>query len=167
MDTKARLISLAEYNIWGNAIIFRALEAIPEEILKQDRGVYFVSLFGTLNHLLFAQKLWLHRLIGTPKPKGITERFAETLGGLKAINSELQGQLLEFVKKVDKEGLRQEITFTSVPEGHTYVFTVENILFHLFNHQTQHKGQLTALIEQAGYNFEPIDYLLYVESQKT
>ncbi len=165
MTTKERLISLAEHNIWSNERLFSALEAMPKELITKDVGVYFKSILGTINHNVLVQKLYLQRIAGECVTiTDVNTYLADTLEGLKSISQADEQRVLEICKSLDRG--QKTITFITITDKKEYTYELETILFHLFNHQTQHKGQLTALIEQSGYNFAPIDYLMFLGSKK-
>ena len=54
----------AAYNAWANARLYDAATALTDFERKRDVKGYFKSLHGTLNHLLVADRIWLHRLTG-------------------------------------------------------------------------------------------------------
>lgn len=55
---------LAKYNQWANGRLYAAVLELPKELYRKPTGVFFVSLHGTLNHLLLTDRLWLKRLTG-------------------------------------------------------------------------------------------------------
>ena len=59
---------MARYNRWANAWVADAANRLSEDDYRADRGAFFGSLQGTLNHLLLADRLWLARIMGTPPP---------------------------------------------------------------------------------------------------
>jgi len=62
--------TMAHYNTWQNNQMKAALEALDEEALRRDRGAFFGSIMGTVNHLLWGDHIWLARFSGTPPPAG-------------------------------------------------------------------------------------------------
>ncbi len=61
MNRLAQLALQARYNQWMNDKLYQAAARLPEAVLQQDRGAFFGSLFGTLNHIVVADTLWLQR----------------------------------------------------------------------------------------------------------
>ena len=59
---------LARYNKWMNDKIYACAAQLSDEERKRDRGAFFKSIHATLNHILWADQIWLHRLAGAPKP---------------------------------------------------------------------------------------------------
>ena len=60
---------MAGYNRWQNENLYGAAEALSDEERKAQRGAFFGSIHGTLNHLLWADQMWMSRFAGTPRPK--------------------------------------------------------------------------------------------------
>jgi uncharacterized damage-inducible protein DinB len=51
----------AAYNRWANARLYAAAATLTDEEYRSDRGAFFGSLHGALNHILVADRIWLHR----------------------------------------------------------------------------------------------------------
>ena len=59
---------MARYNRWRNGAIFAEAGTLSEAERARDRGGFFGSIQGTLNHVLWADRLWLHRFAETGAP---------------------------------------------------------------------------------------------------
>src|SRR5688572_10560668 len=82
---KSHFILMAEYNAWANARVYRMAAALSDEQYRRDVGVYFKSLRGTLNHILVADLIWMHRLTGTGRMPGrLDEIVCDDLATLSA-----------------------------------------------------------------------------------
>src|SRR5262245_64416206 len=69
MITVAYVRTMAEYNRWQNGNLYGAADGLADAERKEPRGAFFGSIHSTLNHLLWADQIWMSRLAGTPKPK--------------------------------------------------------------------------------------------------
>ncbi len=70
---------MARYNAWQNDGLRRMLAAMPDAEVRQDRGAFFGSILATVNHILWADRIWMSRLAGSEKPAGgIAESVALT-----------------------------------------------------------------------------------------
>jgi uncharacterized damage-inducible protein DinB len=58
---KVHFQMLAAYNTWVNERLYDAVAALPDQEYRRDRGAFFGSLHGTLNHLLLGDIIWMHR----------------------------------------------------------------------------------------------------------
>src|SRR5215475_1003502 len=61
---KALFQMLASYNAWANERVYDAAEKLPDEDYRADRGAFFGSLHGTLNHILIGDRIWMHVFTG-------------------------------------------------------------------------------------------------------
>lgn len=60
------LILMASYNEWMNSKIYDAAGTLSAAELKRDRGGFFPSVLGTLNHIMVGDILWLKRFATHP-----------------------------------------------------------------------------------------------------
>lgn len=137
------------YNRWANLQLYRALEGCSKEDLNENRGAYFHSILGTLNHLLVTDRMWRARLQGT-SPAGVK---------LDAILFDELDPLAQ-ARRAEDRALIDVVTGFSEPEmteprsyltssGAPHTQTLRDLLAHIFNHQTHHRGQAHDLIGQA------------------
>ena len=63
---KIMLQTMCRYNRWMNEKLYAVCATMPDELRKEDRGAWFHSMHGTLNHLLLADRLWMGRFTGKP-----------------------------------------------------------------------------------------------------
>jgi uncharacterized damage-inducible protein DinB len=61
---------MARYNRWQNQNLYGVADALSDAERRRERGAFFGSIHATLNHLLWADRIWMHRLADTPKPDG-------------------------------------------------------------------------------------------------
>jgi uncharacterized damage-inducible protein DinB len=143
---------MARYNQWMNAKLYQVCADIPDRDRKRDLGAFFKSIHGTLNHLLYGDKAWMGRFTGRP--------FSVTLIGqalysdfeqLQAERIRTDQQILTWAQALLPEWLQAPFEYTSNVDGKTRMLPTWVLVTHMFNHQTHHRGQLTTLIKQLGY----------------
>ena len=61
---------MARYNRWQNENLYGAADTLSDVERRRDRGAFFGSIHATLNHLLWADRIWMSRLAGMPHPDG-------------------------------------------------------------------------------------------------
>lgn len=66
MNLREHAVLMAAYNRWMNDKVYAAAAQLPHEAIAADRGAFFGSILGTLNHLLVADQVWLHRFAAHP-----------------------------------------------------------------------------------------------------
>lgn len=144
-------VTLARYNRWMNERLYAACADIPDVDRKRDLGAFFGSLHATLNHLLWADGVWLSRFTGRPRPAGgpAAEQHAD-FDELRAARAAMDDEILAWAEGVDASWLASELTWTSGADGATRSRPAWVLAVHLFNHQTHHRGQATTLMRQLG-----------------
>src|SRR5262249_44921683 len=61
---------MARYNRWQNQNLYGVADGLADSERRRERGAFFGSVHATLNHLLWADRIWMSRLAGTPPPQG-------------------------------------------------------------------------------------------------
>ncbi len=78
MITLAYVRTMADYNRWQNRNLYGCADKLSDQQRKEQRGAFFGSIHATLNHLVWADQIWMSRFAGTPRPKaaGIPDSIA-------------------------------------------------------------------------------------------
>lgn len=168
----AHLQLLAEYNRWMNDRVYSAASRLDPEELARDRGAFFGSILGTLNHLVVADTLWLRRfarhprqwpqiapVLQLPVPASLDAILFPTLAELRQHRGELDAWILEWTAALLDEDLDTPLHYTN-SKGQPYCRELHGLLLHVFNHQTHHRGQVTTLLTQAGVDVGITDLLV-------
>lgn len=155
---------LARYNQWMNERLYQACDGLSEAERRLDRGAFFGSIHGTLNHLMWGDLLWLRRfatadparcaalaadLLELPQDALFATIVHEDWNALGARRQRLDAAIVAWTQAMPPE-YPQEIFRYSNTKGVQREHPVWIALTHLFNHQTHHRGQLTTLLMQAG-----------------
>ena len=134
----------AGYNRWANARLYTAALALPDEAYRRPLGVFFKSLHGTLNHLLAIDRLWLRRLTGEGVPPDRLDAIIhKDRHDLARARVEEEERILAVVSSYDEAALDRIHAYRTIG-GKPQEQRVADILQHLFNHQTHHRGQAHA-----------------------
>ena len=168
---------LATYNRWMNEKIYRAAASLAPEELARDRGAFFGSILGTLNHIVVGDTLWLRRfaqhprdytqiapVLKLPQPPSLNAIVFAELPQLAARRSELDGWILEWIPGIIDEDLDLPLAYVNT-KGQTQSRNFHGLLTHFFNHQTHHRGQVTTLLSQAGIDVGVTDLLALIPDQ--
>ena len=150
--------TFARYNQRMNRKVYAVRAGIDDAERRRDRGAFFKSIHGTLNHLLFGDRAWLGRLSGrqyaiAPMGVDLYEDFEE----LPAARAAMDQDILEWTEALTAAWLREPLTWTSGVDGITRTRPRWLLASHLFNHQTHHRGQLTTLLCQMGHDIGSTD----------
>ncbi len=135
---------LADYNHWANLRIYGAALEMPEEQYRRPTGVFFGSLHGTLNHLLLADRIWLKRLTGIGEhPHRLDAILYDDRKELLRARIAEDARLKDVVGSYGETDLTKAVSYQTT-SGKPYSQKLQDILLHLFNHQTHHRGQAHA-----------------------
>jgi uncharacterized damage-inducible protein DinB len=146
---------MARYNQWQNENLYGVADTLPDAERRRDRGAFFGSIHATLNHLLWADRIWMSRLAGTPRPAGgIPESVSlhADWNDLKHERAHFDAVLLDWASRLDPAALAGDLTWYSgaiKAEMHNPKWL---LVAHMFNHQTHHRGQVHCMLTQAGGN---------------
>jgi uncharacterized damage-inducible protein DinB len=164
MNATERYRMLAAYNAWANERIYDAAEKLPDADYRADRGAFFKSMHGTLNHMLVADRLWMHRFTGDgPSPTQLDEILFEDLAPLRDARRAEDRRIIAYVDGLDGENLAREFTYRTVTNPTTVVQPLAPALDHFFNHHAHHRGQAHCLLTTiGGRDFAPsLDLILF------
>jgi uncharacterized damage-inducible protein DinB len=163
-QTHFRMFAL--YNRWANRRLYDAASALPAAELGTDRGAFFRSVLGTLNHLLVTDRLWLGRLEGeSARDVRLDAILHEDLAALRTARAAEDQRLIGYVFGLAEEDLAGPLSYATT-SGAVQTQPLWQVLAHLFNHQTHHRGQAHDLIGQIlGRDRTPVlDLLAYQRS---
>jgi uncharacterized damage-inducible protein DinB len=149
------------YNRWANERLYDGAAQLTPVALAQDQGAFFGSLLGTLNHLLVTDRLWMSRLEGvSPRDTRLNEILHDDFRDLRAARSAQDQKIIAFVHDLSEEQFAEPLEYATT-SGVPYHQPLHQVLAHLFNHQTHHRGQAHHLIGLAlGHENAPVLGLL-------
>ena len=167
MITLAHIRTMAAYNQAMNARLYRAADALSEAQRREDAGAFFGSLHGTLSHLLWGDRTWMHRFAGWERPPGgIPEspRMVEEWGALKQARAEADAGIIAWAGALRGAALEGDLTWFSGGTGREMTRPRWLLIAHMFNHQTHHRGQAHVLVTRHGVRVEDTDLPWVIES---
>jgi uncharacterized damage-inducible protein DinB len=148
---------MAAYNSAANRRLYAACALLDDMARKQDRGAFFRSIHGTLNHLMVGDLIWLARLEGAEAPStGLDAELHSGFEGLAQARQALDRRIEAFFAALELHALGRTISYIN-NEGRQFTDPLSLLLPHFFNHQTHHRGQVHALLNQAGVDAPVID----------
>lgn len=160
MDSQQACL-LAQYNTWMNGKLYAACAALSDDERKRDRGAFFRSVHGTLNHLLLADSIWMGRFEGKPFAfKSLDQELCASFDELRTRRGEMDERIERWARGLTGAALAAKLEFTSAITKRTHAPTLWRVVMHFFNHQTHHRGQLTTLLSQARVDYGTTDLFL-------
>lgn len=158
MITHDYCVLMSRYNEWQNNKLYAICGSLSDEQRRRDNAAYFGSIHGTLNHLMYADLAFLSRFTGDPEDEpAIGIDLYGSFGALKNARQLLDQRMLRWAASLTDEWLDQTLTYTSQVDGMTRTKKHWQLVTHLFNHQTHHRGQLTTLLSQAKIDYGSTD----------
>ncbi|WP_029040614.1 DinB family protein [Cucumibacter marinus] len=154
MITPAHAQTFARYNQWQNQSLFEAASRLSAGERQRDQGAFFGSIEATLNHIYWADRIWMHRIAGDPAPRATTipGSLTETPDwqSLVAARATMDERLIEWAEGLEDAALVGDLKWYSGAVGKEVSRPRTLIIAHLFNHQTHHRGQVHAMLTAAG-----------------
>ncbi|WP_372740208.1 DinB family protein [Neptunomonas sp.] len=177
MSLKDHFELLAAYNQWMNSKVYEAAGHLGAKELAKDRGAFFSSILGTLNHILVGDTIWLKRfathpscmsslreVANLPNPNRLDQIIFEDFAALSEQRAWLDGQIISWVGELSERDLDLVLSYHNtkgVPANKRF----SSLVFHFFSHQTHHRGQVSALLSQAGEDIGVTDLLALIAEE--
>jgi len=150
---------LYDYNYWARDQQWEVCRKLTGEQLTRHLGGSFSSLRDTLVHIAGAEWIWCERWNGrTPRAFPRAEQFP-TLEPLREYWREVERNVRSFVGSVTEAALGQPFTYINLA-GEQSTYPLWQTMFHLSNHGTYHRGQVTTLLRQLGADAPAVDFLV-------
>jgi uncharacterized damage-inducible protein DinB len=154
--------AMARYNHWMNRRLYDASARLSEADRSRDVGAFFKSVRGTLNHILLADRGWLGRLTGDPARSqslaadgsvipvtGLEQELYTDFDELRRQREKTDGDIGAWVESLTEAALSAPLRYRNT-SGQEFEHPAWFAASHFFNHQTHHRGQVTALLLQLG-----------------
>ena len=174
---KSNFEILAKYNTLLNKNICNRIANVSNETLWTDKGAFFGSILGTLNHLMVGDLIWLNRLNGHPNhsevfkalrplmdftsPTKLTQILYDNKEDFIENRKMLDEMIIQFVEETNEIDYSEAIRYINT-KGDAFSKSFSMLLLHLFNHQTHHRGQVTTLLTQIGVDIGETDLLMLI-----
>lgn len=168
MITVRYVQTMARYNAWQNSGYRKVVREMDMDDLTMDRGAFFGSILGTLNHLLWGDMLWMSRFDGgtAPEVPGIkaSTDLCKTPGEWEALRYGTDGRITLWAEGLGDIDLVGPLTWWSGAAGREMTKPLTACIAHFFNHQTHHRGQVHQMLTAAGHRLPDTDLFLMPES---
>ena len=139
----AHLCRMARYNRWANARLYDACAGLDDAEYQGERGMFFGSIHGTLNHILIGDRHWLARIEGRPAPgHRLDDRPYATLEGLRTAREAEDQRIVDLTRTTSGADLARVVEYRRVTAPDLERTPLDVCWLHLFNHQTHHRGQV-------------------------
>jgi uncharacterized damage-inducible protein DinB len=162
MNFAAHYQMFGRYNAWANGRLYAAAALLSIEQYHADRGAFFKSVHGTLNHLLATDRIWMRRFTGEgDAPDRLDAVLFETFDALRAAREAEDSRIVSFVDALTDDRISETITYRRVSSPEQFEQPLALALAHWFNHQTHHRGQIHALLTGLSGEAPELDLLFF------
>lgn len=154
---------LFDFNYWARDRQFQACAVLTPELFLRPMGSSFASVRDTLAHLLAVEWVWLERWRGRSPNRKEAEAFGAgnfpTLDSIRDAWVPIEKGVRHFLTMCPEANLSRPLTYPNM-QGEVRTYALWRLLFHVVNHQTYHRGQITTLLRQLGAAPVQTDYLV-------
>ncbi len=154
--------TLYTYNSWASGRVLRACAPLSAEQFTQNVVSSFPSVRDTLAHIMLAEWLWLERWQGR-SPGFPSEQFAD-LASLRARWQRIDSDLNAHVRGLSAADLDRVVEYKNT-KGNAFSNPMWQMLQHVVNHGTYHRGQITTMLRQVGATPVTTDLIAFYREQ--
>jgi len=162
---KEIFIQYAGYHAWANSLLLNAVSGLTEEQQQAEVKSSFPSLYKTCLHMLDAESIWWQRLKLQEKTEFPSVSFSGSFSELAALIVQQNKQWVTWINSVNEHGLQHEFIYSN-SKKERFKQPVFQMLLHLFNHGTYHRGQIVTMLRQLGVEKIPqTDFLIWARKK--
>ena len=159
------VLRLIRYKQWCNSLLLEHFSKYTADQLKSSFQASFGSIIDTLHHTYLMDQVWKERIEGQEtalKSRGPSEDIEFKV--LSEQQRAIDQWFLQFCENSSELDLRRVIEFTFIAGGPGKM-SVQDILLHVVNHGTYHRGHVVAMANLVG-DFPPsTDYPIFLKAQ--
>lgn len=174
MNRITHVRQMANYNEWMNTQLYQAAAQLPTSVLNADQRVFFGSIIGTFNHIMVGDLIWLHRfsnhparfsqladLSAFPNSQNLKQMISNDITELTALRSDLDRLISTWTTEITENDLDASVSYITL-QAEPVQKNFFALLMHFFNHQTHHRGQISALLSQHGIDYGATDLVTLI-----
>lgn len=163
---KNHLQTLSQYNLWANECICGYIKEAGEQRADTTLTSSFPSIRKTLYHVWDAQYIWMKRLNGESLNSWPSHDFKGTLEeGIEGL-LESSCDFVRFFENMPENGEKRMVEYHAIDKT-SYHNSVEEIIMHVMNHGTYHRGQLITMLRSSGFEqLGSTDYIRFLRVKK-
>ncbi|HZQ51469.1 MAG TPA: DinB family protein [Bryobacteraceae bacterium] len=153
-------ITHLRYHRWATMQVMDESAQLPSEQLLKNLHGSFLSIYDTLVHLYQADSIWLDRL--HQQPTGALEKYAVPgcMYEFRDAWTQVQDKMLAWAQELDEQGWQRTLSYRT-RAGVPYDSQVWQIILHVVNHGTHHRGQVTTMLRQLGIKPLNLDLIAF------
>jgi uncharacterized damage-inducible protein DinB len=146
-----------DYTQWASQRLLSAAAQLSRDELTRDFGTADRSVLGTLSHLFLSDRVWLARVTGAPRPDF---HIDVPLAELQSVWKPVQDGWLAWAQTITDEAVLEELSYQDL-KGRPWKQPLWQVLLHVVNHGTHHRGQVAGFLRAMGRVPPPLDLIFY------
>jgi uncharacterized damage-inducible protein DinB len=160
------LRTMLDYHYWARDRLLDALDALTPDQLRRDLGSSFKSIHETLVHTYAAEWAWHSRWNGTSPTALLPADQFPDLAAIRRSWTELEAKMRSFLDQLGDEGIARVFDYKLL-SGQAGSTPFWQMLQHVVNHASYHRGQVTTMLRQLGAApAKPMDMIAYYRTRK-
>jgi len=167
---KGKELQFYNYHVWANQKIFSHLKGLPQDIYHKEVKNVFSSVSEVLGHIYATDTTWLSVMSGysfdeiIKSGKQLRENIkGKSIGEMEMMFLNLSEQFKTFF---DHQDNLNQLVFCAHPNFGQLETNLFELIQHVVNHGTYHRGNITAMLRQMGYPGVMTDYVAYLYATK-
>jgi uncharacterized damage-inducible protein DinB len=140
--TSAETCLHLRYSAWASRKLVDAVLVLPDGVVEKPVGISHGSLLGTLAHILWADWLWFTRVVEPMEQPGSTREALETIW------PGLQDRWVAWAERASDAEMQRVVEYKSILDGRMARTPAWQIVLHVVNHATLHRGQVMGMLRQ-------------------
>ncbi|MEM6759541.1 MAG: DinB family protein [Pseudomonadota bacterium] len=162
--------TMARYNAWQNRQLTELMTGVSDDVLREDRGAFFGSIFETLNHILWGDTIWMSRFSDAVAPPSVPAEehrsYTPTFAVWSAERFRMDGAIVKWAGALRAVELQGPLRWRSGIMKREFERPLALCVTQLFNHQTHHRGQVHAMMTAAGLQ-APVSDVVFMPEDAT
>ncbi len=154
------LLNHFDYTIWATEKILDSVHQLNEEELRRDLNVSHQSVLHTLQHIYYADRVWLARLSGKTITSFADDGDGPDLTAISAAWPALLKDFRDFVEGLTEAAAREDFTYKNL-QGLEMTLRRWQAILHVVNHASIHRGQIVAMLRQLDKHPPSTDLLYF------
>jgi len=167
---------LAKYNFSMNQSMYQSCAALNVFELRKHRSAFFGSIINTLNHILVGDIIWLKRIANQElklesiqeinnfeTPNSLSQVLFDDFAILQQARMYIDSVFIALAEELTEQNLNSLMQYENT-EGNIFKKRTSDVLLHVFNHQTHHRGQVSTLLSQIDIDYGSTDLIVLTDS---
>lgn len=164
MLDKSDAARLFDYTVWANHKIMRVVATLPVDDYKRDLKSSHGGVRGTLVHTMSAEWVWLERWKGVSPTQMFDEGEFPDIVALRDRWAVIEEHRASWLASLKPEAMGEAIAYRGLT-GQEFAGPLWQLVQHVANHSTYHRGQIVALLRQLGAKAVGTDLVAWYREQ--